>query len=259
MYPTAIDTGASLPNPGTGNATNSPSHAGLHAAENNAIVALENKLGTGSSTASANQFLFGTGNKVSAWSQITSVQLAAAMSDPTGSGANVFANTPTLITPKVDTINESTVGNGVTAGGVNLKAGVVTTANSVGSTAIAAAAVLAAKLGLSSASTGGVATLANTGTLAGNMYYINLGGIKLLWGQSANTFINANTGPQSTVVFPGGFFSSIQSGFTCANTINTQSQQTTNWLSLTTTGGTIIGYSATTTTAETIGYWVVGT
>jgi hypothetical protein len=146
-YPASLDNGVTLPNPTGASTQNNPDHAGLHTQENNAIIALENKVGVGASTPAANRLLFGTAAGVSSWSQLTSVQLAASISDPTGSGAAVFANTPTLITPKVDTINESTVGNGVTVGGVNLKAGVVSTANSVGSTALATGGVTATKIG----------------------------------------------------------------------------------------------------------------
>jgi hypothetical protein len=129
-FPTSLDTGSSLPNPSTGNNTNSPSHTGLHAAENAAIIAVETKLGTGSSTPVISTLLFGTGTGTSAWTQLTSSQLAASLSDETGTGSAVFATTPTLITPKVDTINESTPGNGTTIGGVNIKSGALTTANS---------------------------------------------------------------------------------------------------------------------------------
>jgi hypothetical protein len=125
-FPSSLDNGTSLPTPGTSDHTNSPSHAGLHSAENAAIIATETKLGTGASTPVVSTLLFGTGTGTSAWTQLTSAQLLASLTDETGTGSAVFATTPTLVTPKVDTINEATGGNGTTVGGVNLKSGIVT-------------------------------------------------------------------------------------------------------------------------------------
>lgn len=140
-FPAALDNGTSLPNPSSGNAPNSPSHAGLHDNENSGIIATQTKVGTGASTPVVNTFLLGTGTGTSAWTSPTSAQVAAAVSDETGSGALVFATTPSLVTPKVDTINESTLNNGVTVGGVNLKAGFMSgtnlTAGTVGSSQLA--------------------------------------------------------------------------------------------------------------------------
>lgn len=51
----------------------------------------------------------------------TSANLRAAMVDETGTGALVFANAPTLVTPAVDVITEATPGAGVTIDGVLLK------------------------------------------------------------------------------------------------------------------------------------------
>lgn len=145
-YPTSLDNSVSLPNPTGTNTQNNPDHAGLHTSENQAIIALEGKVGTGATTPAANTLLVGTGAGTSAWQGLTSAQLAAILTDETGSGSAVFANTPVLITPKVDTINENTVGNGVTVGGVNLKNGVISTASAVSSSAIAAGAVTPDKL-----------------------------------------------------------------------------------------------------------------
>lgn len=123
-YPGALDT-TKLTNPATTDKRNSPSHAGLHANAQDAIKALEAKVGTGASTPVVSTLLFGTGTGTSAWTQLTSAQLAASLSDETGTGSAVFATTPTLVTPKVDTINESTPSNGVTVSGVNMKSGAV--------------------------------------------------------------------------------------------------------------------------------------
>lgn len=148
-FPASLDNGTSLPNP-TGTSTqNNPDHAGLHSSENAAIIAVETKLGTGSSTPASGTLLIGTGAGTSSWSALTSAQLAAVLSDETGTGSAVFATTPTLVTPKVDTINEATGGNGVTVGGVNLKSGLIASsalAGQVNTAALQTNAVGAANL-----------------------------------------------------------------------------------------------------------------
>lgn len=145
-YPTSKDDNTTLPNPTTGAFLNSPSHAGQHDNVNDATKAIQTKLGTGASTPVANTFLFGTGTGASTWQMLTSAAVLAAVSDETGTGNLVFNTTPTLITPKVDTINESTGGNGVTTAGMNVKSGVIQTSNSVITTNITDANVTPAKL-----------------------------------------------------------------------------------------------------------------
>lgn len=143
---TGVDDNTTLPNPAANNNTNNPSHAGLHDNTNDAIKATQTKVGTGSSVAASNTLLVGTGAGTSSWSQLTSSQLAAILSDETGSGVAVFANTPTLITPKMDTISENTSGNGVTIDALNIKDGAINTSNAVPTAAVQDNAITAPKL-----------------------------------------------------------------------------------------------------------------
>lgn len=76
------------------------------------ITALGTKLGTGASTPTANTVLFGTGVGTSAWQGLTSAQMASIVSDETGSGSLVFANSPTIATPTIS----SPVLSGTTTG-----------------------------------------------------------------------------------------------------------------------------------------------
>jgi hypothetical protein len=159
-FPGAVDNGTTLPTPTGTNTQNNPDHASLHGNTNLAIIAAETKIGTGSSVPAANTLLFGTGAGTSSWTALTSAQLAATLSDETGSGSAVFATTPTLVTPKIDTINENTLNNGTTVGGVNLKAGAVTATSLVGtgivsSTNLAAASITNAKLATTTGELGG--------------------------------------------------------------------------------------------------------
>lgn len=162
-FPTSKDDGTSLPNPGGTDKQNSPDHSALHTTENAAIIAVETKLGTGSSVPASNTILIGTGAGTSAWTTMTSAQLAASISDETGTGSAVFGTTPTIITPKIDTINESTPSNGTTIGGVNIKSGALNTSNSVVTANITNSAVDYTKV-----ATGFVVQIVNfeTGTLA---------------------------------------------------------------------------------------------
>lgn len=143
-FPTSKDDATSLPNPTGSSTQDNPDHGALHTNENAAIIALESKVGTGATTPTNNTILRGDGAGTSSWGQVTSAQLAAIISDETGSGSAVFANTPTLVTPKVDTINEATSGNGVIIDGVILKDGAVTGA--VDGSNLVAETVTAAKM-----------------------------------------------------------------------------------------------------------------
>jgi hypothetical protein len=145
-YPTSLDNGTTIPNPTGVNTQNNPDHASLHSNTGDGLKAVEAKVGIGASTPTANTLLFGTGTGTSAWTALTSAQLAATLSDETGTGSAVFATTPTLVTPKVDTINESTPANGTTIGGVNIKSGALNTNNSVVTANITDSAVTYAKV-----------------------------------------------------------------------------------------------------------------
>ena len=69
-------------------------------------------------------------NTTTSLGSFTSAQLATALSDETGSGANVFANSPTLVTPALGsaTATSIVVGSGVTinSGGITASAGIIT-------------------------------------------------------------------------------------------------------------------------------------
>ena len=69
-------------------------------------------------------------NTTTSLGSFTSAQLATALSDETGSGVNVFATSPTLITPVLGsaTATSIVVGSGVTinSGGITVSAGIIT-------------------------------------------------------------------------------------------------------------------------------------
>lgn len=142
-FPGAADDGVTLPNPSASSAPNSPSHAGLHANANDAIKALEAKVGTGASTAASGKLLRGTGAGTSAWDKDapsgailgdTDVQT---MTNKTLSSPTI--NTPTITTPTITgtgtaTLNTVTVNTTLTmpdntVATAKIADGAVTTAN----------------------------------------------------------------------------------------------------------------------------------
>lgn len=133
-FPTSLDTTSSLPNPGSGDITTAPSHASQHDVENDALRAIEAKVGIGASTPTANKVLRATGTGTTAYAQVglttdvtgtlpvtnggtgittlgngiatflgtpSSANLAAAVTDETGTGVLVFNSSPTIITPTI--------------------------------------------------------------------------------------------------------------------------------------------------------------
>ena len=80
-FPTSLDNGTSLPNPSATQDTNSPSLSDGQATQNNAVIAVETKLGTGASTPSGTYALVSTGTGSSAWSLATPASAIVGISD----------------------------------------------------------------------------------------------------------------------------------------------------------------------------------
>jgi hypothetical protein len=67
-FPSSLDTTSTLPASISETANlNSPNHADMHEVTNDAIIEIEEKLGTGDTTASTGAVLIGTGSGASAW------------------------------------------------------------------------------------------------------------------------------------------------------------------------------------------------
>ncbi len=110
-YPTDADnftdtTGAEV----LGTASGGIGVSALFNLHNAAIEAIEAKMGTGASTPASGKVLRSTGASVSSWGQVdvttdvaafTSANLRTLLSDETGTGAAVFATSPTLVTPTI--------------------------------------------------------------------------------------------------------------------------------------------------------------
>jgi len=117
-YPTSID---SVPEPSATSPTNNPSASGVSVAQTNAIVALETKMGTGSSTAVAGQVLTATGTGTSAWAPVTLSSMATGVlpvvnggtgvTTKTGTGNVVLSSSPVITTPTGIVASDVGLGN----------------------------------------------------------------------------------------------------------------------------------------------------
>lgn len=159
VFPASLDTATQLPNP-TGTSTQaSPDHAGLHTAENGAIIALETKIGTGAAIPVASRLFTGTGTGTSDWSKVSPAGTIVGTTD-SQTLTNKTITSPTITggtldnaTVTVDSIAGHTTANTGTIYGVSVTAatfsGSALTAGSVGTTALATNAVLGNQLATS--------------------------------------------------------------------------------------------------------------
>ena len=134
LYPTALD---ALVNPGSTDNTAAVDHAQQHSDANDAIEALEAKLGIGSSLAASGMLLRGTGAGASAWDKAAPAGTIVGTTDSQTLTNKTLTsptlNTPTIVNPTLQTnvISEYTAAAGVTVDGLLIKDGKLATANSV--------------------------------------------------------------------------------------------------------------------------------
>lgn len=95
------------------------------------LTATETKLGTGSSVPASNTILYGTGAGTSAWQGLSSAQLLALVSDPTGTGSNVHANTPTIVTPTIASFTNAQHNHTNAAGGGTIADAAITSLSTI--------------------------------------------------------------------------------------------------------------------------------
>lgn len=154
-YPASLDNGITLPNPAGTSTQASPDHASLHTTENTAIIALETKLGTGSSTPSSTNLLVSTGTGTSAWTKASPTGAIVGTTD-SQTLTNKILTSPTVNTPTItnasitaDALTGFSTANTGTVYGVSVTAGIVASAallNTVNTAAIQAGAVTGSKI-----------------------------------------------------------------------------------------------------------------
>lgn len=166
-YPTSLD---AFTNPTTNDFLNSPNHVQQHSDINDAVEALEAKLGISASTPTSGKLLRGTGAGSSAWDKdaptgtIVGTTDSQTLTNKTLTSPTIntaIINNPTLNT---NTISEYTAASGVTIDGLLIKDSKLATDDSVVTANITADAVTASKIASGSVLLGyGIATVNQTG------------------------------------------------------------------------------------------------
>jgi len=130
-------------------------------------------------TIPASKTLVVTTDKLSALAATTSAELAGVISDETGSGALVFANSPTLVTPILGTPQSGTVTNLTGTASININGTVGATTPSTG-----AFSTLSASSGITSTTINTTADITVSGASA-LAYRLTRGAVQGIWQNGA--------------------------------------------------------------------------
>jgi hypothetical protein len=164
-YPTSLDDGTSLPNPSATNDTNSPSLSSGQTLQNDAVIALETKLGITSATPVSGKLLRSTADGESTWDLAYPTGAIVGISDtqtltnktltsPTINGGTI--SNPTL---DVDAVVGYTTSDSGTVYGVTISS---TNISAPGTLAVTGATTLSSTLAVTGATTLS-STLSTTG------------------------------------------------------------------------------------------------
>jgi len=245
-YPASLDNGTSLPYPSATDDTNSPSLAGAIDNLNDAVIALEDKLGiadANSQTPVTGNLLASTATGESSWSVPYPASTIVGISDTQTltnktidianntitnlAGADIASQSITAAQIANNTITATQVANNtITATQIanNTITATQIANNTITNTQIASGGIDYANL-LSTIFSGQSTSYTNPGSAGGTFSYVNLGGIKLFYG-TTGALANSSGVNQYTITFPSSFFNSVigQVAFISSLTVN-QAQQ----------------------------------
>lgn len=206
LFPGAIPTFAGFT---PGHTLLADNHGAQHNLEQAEIVQIATKIGTGASTPVANQVLTANGPGTSAWSQVNLTTMVTGilpvanggtggnnLTFPAGPDTLVGRATTDTLTNK--TLTTPTLASPTIANFINSQH---SHANNTGGGQLDFNALL------STIFSAQVTTYTNPGGAGGTFYYINLGGIKLMWGVTAGIAVG---GGGAAITLPSGFFTTIQ-------------------------------------------------
>ena len=227
-YPNSIDNGTSLPYPNSTDDLSSPNLAAGQGNQNDAVIAVETLVGSNATqTTPTAQYnvLQATSATSSEWGLLTLKNVSGS----TGTGDFVFATSPTISSPTISspTISSPTItgslGNistgTITASGATTLNGGLTVFSSFTATGLVNYADL-----LSTIFSSQVTSFTNTGTAGGTFYYINLGGIKMLWGSFTQQSVGAASYFHAILSLPSGFFTTVTSITISSSDVNNTNQ-----------------------------------
>ena len=151
-YPTSLDNSTSLPYPNSTSARNAPSLAGGQDNQNDSLIAIQTKLGIGSSTPTSGKFLTGTGTGTSSWANTVPAGTVVGTSD-SQTLTNKTLTSPTISSPTItnatistDLITGYTTSNTGTVYGIPITTGVINTAGTINGASLVANSVTNASI-----------------------------------------------------------------------------------------------------------------
>lgn len=236
-------------------------HGAQHNLEQAEIVQIATKLGIGGAAPTSGSVLRGTATGTSAWGQASLVtdvtgvlpvtNGGTGVSSSTGTGSVVLGTspsltTPTLTTPVIADFTSANHNHQNTAGGGQLNA-----ANALNPGSVSFANLLETIF------SGQLQSQANAGSAGGTMWWVNLGGIKILWATSDPFAVG--TGGQAIVFTLPTFFTTLQSYFPSIMDVTIDANQYATVTGHSISAITIFTHSGTNGSTQQTGLLVIGT